>query len=653
MKSAIQLSLIAALCGFNALAQVTTTQVKSSSISHIYPNQSITEFAPKLTNLEAPAPGGKSFQSFMAEQKTKSAQQFPATGKRSSQIVFGTENDPWLTHEMPMTQYIKPIDRTQIYFGGTPLDNTMAFAGDYLLGSVNSFLWGWNLDTDSSLFVDNNGSSAVISFAEFGKDFITDPGVEFPFDPKLAYIPHHQKFVFTFLSGRTPSDSKIIIGFSKTNDPRDGWNVYMIPGNPRNVDQWTDFPMFGYDSTNIFYSINLLQEGESWQEGFRGSIIWQIPMEEGFNGDTNLNLTMYDNIDFGGTPIRNLTPVQPGYRNMTPNGMLFLSNRNFAIQNDSLFTIELEPNNGTYNVNINHHQLPELYGAPPNGLQANDNPNDMSDGLQTNDARYLGAIHYINKSNEHIIEFVGNTKSFSNARAGIYHGMITNADNIAANNITAQVITVDSLDFGYPNIVYLNDGFGDHEGTLIAFNHTALTTNAGVSGVFHSMDNGYSNLMRLKEGLNYVDRMTGTYERWGDYFGLQTDPDNSSRAYSAGFYGTTLRRSSTWFNEIYSPTPSFHTNVAETKKTGSSASLYPNPVQGIISVDFELNEENTLDFTIYNQAGQVVKILGTQMAKSGRNNFSFTAAPLSPGSYYLIISDNQNNIITRKPFIKL
>lgn len=654
MNTSFKLLFLGSVLGLTVQAQVTTTQIKSSAVSHVYPTQSPTEYAPRLTNLEAPVPGGDGYRDFLASQKIKSAQQFPATESRSSQINFGTEDDPYLTHQMPMTQYIAPIDLTKIYYGGTPLDNTMAFAGDYLLASVNSFLWGWNLATDSSLFVDQNGSSATISFAEFGKDFITDPAVEFPFDPKLAYIPHHEKFVFTFLSGRTPGDSKIIIGFSKSNDPRDGWNVYMIPGNPRNVDQWTDFPMFGYDSSNIFYSINLLQEGESWQAGFRGSIIWQVPMDEGFGGNDSLNLTMYDNINFGGAPIRNLTPVQPGYRNMTPNGMLFLSNRNFSLQNDSLFTIELVPNNGAYMVDINHHQLPELYGAPPNGLQANDNPNDDTDGLQTNDARYLGATHYVNKNNEHIIEFVGNTKSFSNARAGIYHGVIKEANNIVSSNISAQVITVDSLDFGYPNITYLNDGFGNHEGTMITFNHTAMATNAGVSGVYHSVDNGYSNLIRLKEGLNYVDRMSGTYERWGDYFGLQTDPNNPSRAYSAGFYGTSNRNSSTWFNEIYSPNPDFSTSTEKIEpETVVSANLYPNPVQTMVSVNFELTQNTTITYTIYNSSGQVIKVLGSQMAKSGLNNFSFTAAPLASGSYYLIISDQDGNKVVRKPFMKL
>jgi hypothetical protein len=427
----------------------------------------------------------------------------------------------------------------------------------------------------------------------------------------------------------------------------------MIPGNPRNVDQWTDFPMFGYDSTHIFYSINLLQEGQSWQAGFKGSIIWQVNMDEGFGGADSLNLTMYDNITYNGTLVRNLTPVQPGHRNETPNGMLFISNRNFDLQNDSLFTIEMVPDNGDYNVEIKTYQLPKNYGMPPNGLQANDDPNDDTDGLQTNDSRYLGATHYVNLNNEHIIEFVGNTKNFDNARSGIYHGIIRNADNIQSNNISAEIISVDSLDFGYPNITYLNSVTVDKDGTIITFNHTSMTTNAGVSAVYHSIDSGYSNLIRLKEGENYVDRLAGSYERWGDYFGLQTDPDNPSRAYASGFYGTINRSSSTWFNEIYAPNGSFHTNVEEPKNTEIKANLFPNPVQSHVSVNFELPQPEVISYTIYNYNGQVVTYLGQQQAKEGWNNFTFTSAPLASGSYYLIISDSQHNQIARKAFVKL
>ena len=128
-------------------------------------------------------------------------------------------------------------------------------------------------------------------------------------------------------------------------------------------------------------------------------------MEEGFTGDTNLNTTMYDDILYNGGNIRNLTPVQKGdVQSQNESGITFLSNRNFDIDNDSLFVIEIDSNK---QLTVTTKQLPQKYGVPPNGIQADDNPNDLTDGLQTNDARFLGATQYYNSQGAKYVEFVG------------------------------------------------------------------------------------------------------------------------------------------------------------------------------------------------------------------------------------------------------
>ncbi|MGB1002867.1 MAG: T9SS type A sorting domain-containing protein [Salibacteraceae bacterium] len=699
--------------------QFTATKktVVISNKSVVNPMDKPSQFAPILKNLEAPIPGGNALKDFINSQKIKSAQLFPAPNRRGTSVDFGQSPDPVIMSEMNMRSYIAQIDKEGIYNGGTPLDNTMCLGKDHLLASVNSFLWAYDITGDSNLFVDENGSTYNISFAEFGKDFITDPGTEFPFDPKLAYIPKHDKYVFIYLSGRTPSDSKIIVGFSSTNDPRDPWNVYMLPGNPRNLDQWTDFPMFGFDDNDIYLSINLLKANTSWQLGFEGSIIWQVPMEEGFTGQT-LNTTMYDDILFEGTKIRNLTPVQPGdLQTQNESGITFLSNRNFDIQNDSLFIIEI---NAQKELTVSTKQLPTFYGMPPNGIQADDNPNDLTDGLQTNDARFLGVTKYINSANERYIEFVGNTKDFSTGRAGIFHGIMRDDLIDSSFIVSANIIGVDSLDFGYPNIAYVHNGTGCYEGTLIAFNHTAFATNAGVSAIRHSNtqgESGYSNIIRLKEGDGHVRRLSGSYERWGDYFGIQSVPGHPNEVYTAGFYGTDKNSSSTWFNRI-KVTDSNHFIVTNTTsrdeymystilieinaelgykpynylwQDGSTqsariinsakdetytitvndskgctrieninitsnnlpATLYPNPVVDELNVFFESNKNVDGSFIIYDMTGKQMANLGVLKILEGNNQFTMSTRPLAKGSYVLMITDSDNNTISQNSFVKL
>ena len=202
---------------------------------------------------------------------------------------------------------------------------------------------------------------------------------------------------------------------------------------------------------------------------------------------------------------------------------------------------------------ISHLPLDQSYGVPPNGAQADSDPNDPTDGLQTNDARWLGAVRYPDGEST-ILEFVGNTKNFYNGRASIFHGLFASSDlDISGNLGTAEcnVLSVDSLDLGYPNITFMNNEIGCYPGTMIAFNHTAANVNAGISAVQHYPELGYSPIIMLKEGDNYVARLSGSYERWGDYFGLQTDYADLTRVMSAGFYGTTGKSSSTWFTEMF------------------------------------------------------------------------------------------------------
>jgi hypothetical protein len=491
----------------------------------------------------------------------------------------------------------------------------------------------------------------------------------------------------------------------------------MLPGNPRNLDQWTDFPMFGFDDNDIYLSINLLKANTSWQLGFEGSIVWQVPMEDGFSGQT-LNTTMYDDILIEGTKIRNLTPVQPGdSETEKESGITFLSNRNFDIQNDSLFIVEINENK---ELSVSTKQLPIFYGMPPNGIQADDNPSDETDGLQTNDARFLGATKYINSANERYIEFVGNTKDFNTGRVGIFHGIMRDDLTDSSQIISANIIGTDSLDFGYPNIAYVHNGQGCYEGTLIAFNHTAFETNAGVSAIRHSNtqgESGYSNIIRLKEGDGHVRRLSGSYERWGDYFGIQSVPGHPNEIYTAGFYGTDRNSSSTWFSRIkVTDTTSFNVDFMVTKdpyvssttkieaipyngyqpynyqwSTGSDESsvivntaatqtisvivkddkgcsvaetvnddsesknpvLYPNPVVDELTVFFKADKNTLGSFLIYDVTGKLIANLGDLNILEGNNQFSLSTRPLSKGSYFLLIKDDADNTLSQNSFVKL
>jgi hypothetical protein len=57
----------------------------------------------------------------------------------------------------------------------------------------------------------------------------------------------------------------------------------------------------------------------------------------------------------------------------------------------------------------------------------------------------------------------------------------------------------------------------------------------------------------IKTGENYVDRLPGAYERWGDYFGLQRWHARKNEAVLVGYYGLTSRGNGSWLAHVQSP----------------------------------------------------------------------------------------------------
>lgn len=666
------------------------------------------------TEKEAPTPGGESYKSFLMRQKQVARQHYlQQKNKRSSYGIIGHN----VTAPAPIVEqnyglygpYIPQLDTAFPIRGGNPLDNTMAISNDgMLMVSVNSIVYAYDLNADTAIFKPSS-SNYTISFQNFASSLNFDSD-DYPFDPKLLYDPNNDRFVMTFLAGRTPSDSRIVVGFSSTNNPGDTWYMYEISGNPRSLNEWTDYPAIAITENDLFYTVNLIDADSSWQAGFRGSIIWQVPLEDAFSGVSSLPVTLWDDVKYDGKYTRNLCPVEGGAEPLGPN-MYFLSNRNFDVQNDSIFLIEVTDRyasgNAEMNVKLGITNAP--YGMPPNGRQEDTDPNESGSGLQTNDSRMLGAI--LHNGN---IQYVGNTMNFNTGFAAVYHGKISNVTS-KSPTFEGTVIGDSIRDYGYPNIAFTGTDTEENE-TIIAFNHTSPTDFAGVSCVYYSDCDGYSDVMTLKEGDNYVDQLNYSvagYERWGDYFGIQRLYNEPGKVWTSGFYGLSNNQSSIWMSEISAPVydlPTItldtnknilgHNNIANIMVTGNlgatpyqlfwngdslvnntvtvdlngdvytvelidaenckvsktgvfemtipSSSIYPNPFGERFSVAFQLNATADVEFMLIDNRGRIIKEWEELNVASGKHQFSFSTTALETGIYHLIVTANDKEIINEQ-----
>lgn len=668
--------------------------------SHAYdPHTAAPDFEVELIHLEAPTPDGDSYKAFLMKQKIESRKRFPLTDVATPTPKKKTNAQPVVGEGFPMTLRL-PLGNVIDYSGGIPNDNTLAVSnGGLLLAAVNSVIWGYDINNDTTILPTNS----TVSLYSIGQGA---PGDHF-YDPKLIYDENADRFILVFLKNNVPASSEIIVCFSKTNNPADEWYVYRLPGNPLNNNRWTDFPSINITNDELFITGNLIIPGVSWQVGFDGSVIWQVNKNAGYNNDSTLPSTLYAQIKHEGKYTRNLHTVR-GIGSST-SAQYFLSNRNFDVTNDSIFVMKID---GTMDdpdteLKITVGKTTPNYGVPPNGRQQDTDLNDPTKGLQTNDARVLGAI-----TNDDWIQFVSTTVNPATGLAAVYHGFINNPTE-EDQTISGNILGDNTLDLGYPNIAFTGNEFCDTE-AMIGVNFTSPTDFPGVGAFYYGNDSSYSNFVRIREGENYTDRHSDSYERWGDYFGIQPKFDEPGKVWTAGYFGLLNNRNGTWINELKSPDSNQIAVVAletdgsvfckgglELKASGgippymysfndgesgednifrnicdgdtitytvidsrgcehsdtiitksliatNAAGVYPNPFSTDMVVQFQLESDQQVEAYIYDLKGSMVARLLDRPGKQGKNELHFNLSPLRAGSYVLKVYANEKELLSRK-----
>lgn len=513
--------------------------------------------------------------------------------------------------------------------GSVPLDNYFAISKNGRIASCTNTLFQ---TYDSSGTIIKN-----LSLASFSSSLGLIGSANGKFDPKVMYDPYHDRFIAVILNGFAPTTSKIILGFSVSNKPDSAWNLYTLSGNPFNDTTWFDYPAINITENEVFITGNQLNPGLSWLIGFNQSIIWQIDKHDGYNGDT-LTTNLWSNIQYGGRNIRNLHPVKGGSSFYGPE-QYFLSNRNLSSQNDSIFILKINDTIGApgLSLSVNLSIADKKYGFPPNVPMKN-----FTDKLATNDGRVLGAFIENDK-----IYFVSNTIDTTNGNAGIYFGEMS---NIATSgfDISAHIISQDTLGFGYPNISWAGNNATGSD-CIISFNHSGSNRFPGMSTILYS-EGSFSNLVSVKEGVSFLSALGDTVERWGDYFGSQPFYDYPGVVWIAGTYGNTGANYRTAIAKIHNvqiPNVSIEENTSLDR-----INLYPNPGIEFTNIDFIMEKESMVEILLFDYQGKLITSLFKGIVYDGNNNLRFNIGSLATGNYIVKIIPTNSKAITKK-FVKM
>jgi len=568
------------------------------------------DFNPTLLVREMPKPGSKKIE-YYNYPETKSS----LNKNQKAQILLSDVN-------LGANFFANP------YSNSTPTDNDIAISDSGMIVSViNTNIYIYNTKTTTA--------SPVKSLAAF-----TTPvnSKHQEFDPKVMYDPKADRFVLMCPVGFVDTTSKIIVGFSQTNDPNGNWNLYTLPGNPLNNNLWSDYPMISMTEKELYLSINLLYNDSSWQTGFVETVIWQMKKDSGYAG-LPLGSFLHHNIKYNGKAIRNLCPAKGGSKLYGPN-MFFVSNRNLASQNDTVFVVEVTDTIGAPTNTVLTKALitPQPYYFPPSGRQT-----IATQSLATNDARNLGAFYENNK-----IQYVHNTKNPINNHVSIYYGTIDNPQS-ASPTINGYIIDNDTVDFAYPNISYAGLNASDNT-AIISFDHSSNKLFPGISAIKVDANGNFSNVLRIKNGAAYVNVLSDNLERWGDYSGSQRRYNKPGEVWISGYYGYTINsitnknKHGAWIAQLGIDPGMVTGLVNEPVKNETPSLVFPNPAQDLFNVDIHLTQPEYLSFELYDSNGKLVEILLRDWVKTKDNTFNFSLRDVSKGIYFIKITGNKTSI---------
>jgi hypothetical protein len=469
------------------------------------------------------------------------------------------------------------------------------------------------------------------SLSNFGKALGT---LNRTYDPRAIYDPIADRFIVVFLQGTTSADTRIITGFSRTNDPTKEWNFYAIPGNTFGDSSWSDYPIISLSNNELFITVNRLRDNSSWQEGFIESLIWQVNKEDGFAGDT-LRKKLYYDIKYNNKSIWSICPVKGSNEYYGP-GHYFVSVRPSALQNDTVFLHEITNNlNGNPTLTLKVLKTDVAYGLQPNA------PQPSGQYLQTNDARVLSATHHGG-----VIHYVGNTIDPTLFAPSVYYGKIDLQDK-ANPTIKGKIISYDSMDIAYPSIAYAGGGFGADQSMMITFSHVSRSKFPGNSAIYADWNGELSAPVHLRKGDGNINVLQDTIERWGDYTGIQPVYNKLGECIITNSYGVASGGHNTWVSRVKSNDVRLGVKQ-NTKETAQQVNLYPVPAQEYAQIEFNLTENMILTFSLIDIQGKSTIDLLRDKGKAGTNKFTFNTSSLPNGVYILNVNNNEKNIISKR-----
>ncbi len=509
---------------------------------------------------------------------------------------------------------------------GTPSDNTLGISSDgTIVVAVNSLIRYYKTT--------GAARSGVIPL----HDFFTNPSngtlaTNNLCDPKVLLDPRTDKFIIMAQTcSGTSSSSQVLLAFSKTSDPTDGWYYYVFTGNPSAVsgNNWFDYPKIGVNDHDLFVTGNLFSNSFN----YRQSVIYQLDKSRGFAGGSYQSGDAIVHSSISGSPFT-IVPSTVGRNLSMGNKMYFVSTNSFANNSTVLRFYELDGAVQSSPSLTRNDLYVSAYSQPADALQKG-----SSTLLSTGDFRGMDAI-YVNG----VIHFVAHIKGANDYTQIMYDRIYQNGGSWAVDEYN---IAANNVDLSYPSVASM--GWNNNDQAVgILMNFASPSYYPSVGAIFVSHEGEASDIIIVKEGTEPVSIIPDNgVTRWGDYTGMCPQYNASTpTVWGYGMFGS--GSSSSWKNYVTNlVTNQGPQNVNLESKENQSLSVYPNPVMDAWNMSFETDKGGVFTANLYTMDGRLVRNLYSSELRRGQHSFAFNKGVL-PAGVYLVTLTLDGTDIARK-----
>jgi len=489
--------------------------------------------------------------------------------------------------------------------GMTPMDNHLAISNNGIIVSVSN----------TTLEIDNSQGSLL--YYNDLVSFFNVSSIQEVCDPVVIYDNQQDRFILFFQeSSGTAAGSQLCICFSKSNNPaNDGWWKYTITGNPLNDGSWFDYPKMGISTNELYITGNLFYESG----GNNQSILYQINKASGYSG-SGLDWNYWYNIP--GSPFT-LLPVSYGQNGGYGPGCYLVSTESAGDNIIHLYDLTDDLHN---NASLNHY----VVNTPSYSPAADANQLGSSDLLDNGDNRVQSGF-YLNG----LIHFVFHS-DINNGWNGINYNRL----NVSTlTNTSATFGMSGTFDYSYPSIASFGSNVND-KSVMISFLRSGSSIYPQCNVVNCDNNMNWSASTVVKEGENFVDFMTSSTERWGDYTGTCRQYNATSpKVWVNGMFGNIDNVFDTWIAEVGVNSSGLNEIQKENK-----VKIYPNPIVQQYHLEFESNQAETIEIQLFSSEGKQIQNLYKGLSFIGKNTFTFNQGALETGEYFIIVKTSQNQI---------